>query len=318
MFISPMLAASMPESKKSKVTYDNGYLLEAKHDGMRAVVSNQGSVEVYSRVGKKYAEHVPSIVEEISKLPQGTILDGELMVSNGLADVMGKKVPIPDFNKTMRIMGSNSDVAIEKQVDTQMNYYVYDLLHYNGEDLTSKSFEERSEKLRQLIEPRSNVLIAPSWGEWSDKDLVGLMDAGIEGAILKNKDSLYIPGKRRANTWYKVKSEKTADVVVTGFTDAKEGVTGRWLGLVGAIRYGAYNASGELVEVGQCSGMSDKERKYWTELRESGKWEGKVIEIKYNDLVGGGTPRHPQYRTERFDKDPKDCLMTQFDDDGTV
>lgn len=312
MFISPMLAASMPESKKSKVTYDNGYLLEAKHDGMRAIASRQSDVKVYSRVGKEYASHIPDLVSELTKLPVGTILDGELMVSNGLANVLGKEVPIPDFNKTMRIMGSNPDVAIEKQKDTQINYYVYDLLHYGGEDLTEKSFEYRSEKLRELIVPSSNILVAPSWGEWDDSDLSGLMDAGVEGAILKNKDSVYVAGKRRANTWYKVKMEQTADVVVVGFTEANEGKTGRWLGMIGAIRYGAYNASGELVEVGQCSGMSDKERQYWTDLRDNGGWEGKVIEIKYNDLVGDGTPRHPQYRIERFDKSAKDCLLTQF------
>ena len=312
MFISPMLAAAMPDSKKDKITYENGYVLEAKHDGMRAVASRQKDVEIYSRVGKLYAEHVPKIVAEIEKLPEGTILDGELMVSNGMADIMGKEVPIPDFNMTMRVMGSNPDVAIEKQDDVQMNYYVYDLLWYDGEDLTSKSFEERSKMLREHIEPKTNILIAPEWGTWGEEDLIALMDAGIEGAILKNKDSVYTPGKRRANTWYKVKSEKTADVVVTGFTDANEGKTGRWLGKIGAVRYGAYNAAGELVDVGQCSGMSDKERDYWTDLRDNGGWENRVIEIKYNDLVGSGTPRHPQYRTERFDKKPEDCTMDQF------
>ena len=312
MFIKPMLAASMPESKKSKITYENGYDLEAKHDGMRAIASRQDNIEVYSRVGKTYATHIPDLVSEITKLPVGTILDGELMVSSGMADIRGKQVPIPNFNSTMRIMGSNPEVAIEKQKDIQINLYVYDLLQYDGEDLQYKPFSERSKMLQELIVPTHNILVAPSWGEWGQEDLTSLMDAGIEGAILKNRESVYHAGKRRANTWYKVKMEQTADVVVVGFTEANEGKTGRWLGMIGAIRYGAYNASGELVEVGQCSGMSDKERDYWTDLRDNGGWENRVIEIKYNDLVGSGTPRHPQYRTERFDKKPEDCTMDQF------
>lgn len=313
MFIKPMLAASMSESKKKKVSFDSGYVLEAKHDGMRAVASiEKDGVEVYSRVGKTYATHIPNLVAELTKLPDGTILDGELMVTKGLVDVRGKQVPLPDFNTTMRIMGSNPEIAVEKQKDATINYYVYDILSYAGEDLTGLPFSERSEVLRDKVKETSNILVAPAWGEWNGEDLEALMDAGIEGGILKNKDSVYHPGARKANTWYKVKTERSAEVVVVGFTDANEGKTGRWLGKIGAIRYGAYSAAGELVELGQCSGMTDADRDYWTDLREHGGWEGKVIEIKYNDLVGDGTPRHPQYKTERFDKNEHECTMEQF------
>jgi ATP-dependent DNA ligase len=151
--------------------------------------------------------------------------------------------------------------------------------------------------------------------EWDDSTIDELWEAGIEGAILKNVNSVYIPGKRRANTWYKVKSELTADVVVVGFTEANEGKTGKFAGKIGAIRFGAYTVEGVLVEIGQCSGMSDAERDRWTEIRDMEDITPRVIEVKYNDLVGSGeygTPRHPQFKTERVDKRPEDCLMEQF------
>lgn len=318
MFIEPMAAAKITEKKRPDITYENGYLLEAKHDGVRAIISKiDGKVEIYTRVGNILTEHFPKIIKQIQKVPDGTILDGELMVQKHWVNIPGGHMaPVPDFNATMRIVGSGTEVALQKQEDTIMNFYIFDILRYSGHDWTNYPYSKRSKELRKIIQPLDMSFIdaAPEWGPWDDTDLENLLKAGIEGAILKHKDSLYLPGKRRANTWYKVKSEITADVVVTGFTEAKEGVSGKFLGLIGAIRFGAYNDAGELVEIGQCSGMTDEVRKYWTSLRDSDSFHGKVIEIKYNDVLATGSPRHPQYKIERLDKNPEDCLLTQFGD----
>lgn len=312
MFIEPMLAATTPESKKSKITFENGYMLEPKHDGVRAIISKvDGIVEIYSRVGNKYADHLPHLVEQLSYLPDDTVIDGELMVSAESVSFGSVEVPIPDFNMTMRILGSNPDVARQKQSKVKVNFYVFDVILYNGTDLTNDSYTNRQKVMRDNINLSDNVMVSEPWGEWDESSLSDLMAAGIEGAILKNKDSVYIPGKRRANTWYKVKITRTAEVVVVGFTDANEGKTGRWLGKIGAIRFGVYE-DGVLKEIGQCSGMTDTERDRWTSLRDSNDYEGRVIEIKYNDLVGEGTPRHPQYLHERLDKKPTDCTTEQF------
>lgn len=318
MFIEPMMAASMSEKKRPDVTYENGYLLEAKHDGVRAIVSKiDGKVEIYSRTEHTYSEHFPKLVEQFMKLPDGTILDGELMVSDSSVKISGGQfVPVPNFGRTMEILGSNPDKAIARQEESVMKYYAYDILQKDGISLLPATQENRSRTLTLLLKQYDLPFVdcAPEWGPWDESTLEALLKAGIEGAILKFKDSSYLPGKRRANTWYKVKAELTADVVVTGFTEAKEGVTGKFLGLIGAVKFGAFNSEGELQEVGQCSGMTDEVRKYWTDIRDAGEdTEGRVIEIKYNDTLATGTPRHPQYRTERFDKRPEDCLMSQFE-----
>lgn len=316
MFIEPMMAMALSEKKRDSITYENGYILEAKHDGMRAIISKiDGKIEVYSRVGKTYAQHIPKIVEQFDKLPEGTILDGELMVKTGDMVIDGKTIPVPDFNQTMRIMGSGWEKAVARQEDHTITFYVFDVLRFGGEDYTESPYWSRADTLADLIRhyQMEHVEVAPAWGEWDEQTLKDLLSAGIEGAILKNKNSSYLPGKRRANTWYKVKAELTADVVVMGFTEAKEGVTGKFLGLIGAIKFGAYNDAGELQEVGQCSGMTDEVRRYWTDIWDNVDITERVIEIKYNDLLATGTPRHPQYRTERFDKRPEDCLMSQFE-----
>ena len=316
-FISPMLAASLPEKKKSTVT-DTDYVLEVKHDGMRAVIAKTDSgIEVYSRTGKLYAEHLPRLVDQIDNLPVGTILDGELMVTANWLESENhfNSVPVPDFNKTMRIMGSKPAKAVAGQEDATVDFHAFDILWLSGDDLTDQTYSSRQDVLSSLsavLSEMPDVYVTNALEEWGDSDTTWLVNNGIEGAIFKHRDSLYLPGKRRANTWYKMKIEQTADVVVMGFTEANEGKTGRWLGKIGAIVFGAYTDSGELVEVGQCSGMSDAERDRWTAIWQDGTGHGRVIEIKYNDLVGEGTPRHPQYRTERLDKNQEDCLLSQF------
>lgn len=318
MFIEPMMAASMPLKKRESVTYENGYHLEAKHDGMRAIISKiDGEVEIYSRVGKKYAAHLPKLVKSVKEnFPDNTILDGELMVHKGWLVKGLRNIPVPDFNQTMRIMGSNPDKAIARQEESYVTFYCFDIIRLNGDDMTAKTYIERAAVLQTFSEDNSLDFIdfAPLWGKWDQTDLVWLLAHDIEGAILKHESSLYLPGKRRANTWYKVKTELTADVVVMGYTEAKEGKTGKWLGKVGAIRFGAYNDDGVLIEVGQCSGMTDAERDAWTVRRDEGTI-GQVIEVKYNDLVGTaefGTPRHPQYKGIRIDKAPHQCTLDQF------
>lgn len=317
MFLEPMLASSTPEKKRATLTSEK-YWLEPKHDGMRAVITKyDDKVRVYSRVGIEYTEHLPSLIEELRELPNNTVLDGELMVVKKWAEIQGVNVAVADFNATMRIMGSGAEKAVSRQEENKIQFCLFDIPQLGGFNLDSGTYETRRLAVEGLVQTQKyqDIFANAVIKDWSDDTIDQLWDAGIEGAILKNVDSLYVPGKRRANTWYKVKAELTADVVVTGYTDAKEGKTGKFLGKVGALVFSAYDASGELVEVGQCSGMNDAERDRWTAIRDSGDSLTRVIEVKYNDLVGSaefGTPRHPQFKTERLDKLPKDCLLEQF------
>lgn len=318
MFIEPMLASTTPEKKRATLSDKTGYVLEPKHDGMRAVISkHNGEIKIYSRVGLEYQEHLPALVEQASHLLDGTVIDGELMVVKSWETINGHSVAVADFNQTMRIMGSGPEKAVARQEQHEIKFCAFDLVKFCGHSWENDPYELRAIGLEGLLIdfPMPSVFQNVYMRDWDDSVIDELWEAGIEGAILKKTDSVYIAGKRRANTWYKVKAELTADVVVMDFTEAKEGKTGKWLGKVGALVFGAYNDQQELVEVGQCSGMTDAERDRWTDIRDMADITERVIEVKYNDLVGSGefgTPRHPQFKTERIDKRPEDCLMEQF------
>lgn len=319
MFIEPMLASTVTEKKRATLSDKTGYVLEPKHDGMRATISKHNDeVKIYSRVGLEYQEHLPVLVSQFATVPNGTVLDGELMVVKSRVDISGHEVAVADFNQTMRIMGSGPEKAIARQNDHAIEFCAFDLPKLDDKSLTDQPYTARMQLLDLFLSANSmpHVFRNQALTEWEDSVIDELWAAGIEGAILKNTGSVYIPGKRRANTWYKVKAELTADVVVMRYTEAKEGKTGKFLGKVGALVFGAYDDQGMLQEVGQCSGMNDAERDRWTSIRDDATDDNlRVIEVKYNDLVGSGTygtPRHPQFKTERLDKRPTDCLMEQF------
>ena len=311
MPVSPMLARSAEEDHLTSKDW-TGWVLEPKHDGMRAIIEiTEDGVEIYSRTGKSQKGKCPHLERSFSKFPVGTVLDGEIAIVTNAVEVRGKKVPVVDFNKTMRVMGSGADKAVLRQTEFgKVVFIIFDVIQYGTTDLRDASQSIRFDVADKLDahwlmhNPRYFLDFANVYKE--------LIDAKIEGAILKDILSPYHEAGRSKN-WLKVKSAKTFDVVVSGFTEGQ----GKYVGTIGAIEFSAYMPDGTLKYVGRCSGMTDAERTEWRKVREAGSssWSNNVIEIKANEMVGSGeyrTPRHPQYVTLRFDKNPEDCSMEQF------
>jgi ATP-dependent DNA ligase len=79
-------------------------------------------------------------------------------------------------------------------------------------------------------------------------------------------------------------------------------------GWIGAVRYGMYN-NGELVELGQTSGMSEAIRE---ELTTNGdKYIGTVIEVEGFEQLPSGAVRHPRFIRFRDDKRPTECVWEE-------
>lgn len=311
MFVEPMLARAAEESDLSTKDW-SGWVLEPKHDGMRAIVTvTENGVEIYSRTGKSQKGKCPHLEHSLSKFPVGTVLDGEIALVVNATVVGQHKVPVVDFNKTMRIMGSGVDKAVARQKEFgEVVFLLFDVIQYGSTDLREKPQHIRfdiADKLEAnwlMHNPRYHTNFAAIYDR--------LVEEGIEGAILKNIGAVYKVGGR-SKDWLKVKSAKTFDVVVSGFTDGQ----GKYTGQIGAIEFGAYFPDGGFAYVGRCSGMTDEERKHYTAIRDGNNLVNTpiVIEVKANEMVGSGeyrTPRHPQYVCARVDKNPEDCLMEQF------
>lgn len=316
-FVKPMLAKSSSRESLDRPGAWDDYLLEPKHDGMRAVVVKDhfGGVEVYSRSGKTYAEHVPHLVELFSHLPPGTVLDGELGLVEGHVKVHDELVPVFNFNKTMSIMGSLPERSRNLQINEHGNvsFMLFDVVHQNGElvEVDQVIRNEMNLDVFDGLHRPGYVKINPVYSDVEDFGTIydELISHNIEGTILKNKNGLYLPGKRPNKTWYKTKVSKTFDVVVTGFYEG----TGKHKGRLGGVRVGAYDGD-ELVHVCRVGGgFTDVMREdIWNNQEE---YLGKVCEIKCNDVVGSKklTPRHPQLSHFRVDKLARECSYSQFE-----
>src|ERR1700745_494120 len=74
-FIEPMDCAPV-----SKLPDGSKWIFEIKLDGYRAVaVKSDGRVSLFSRVHNSFAHHLPLIVEALADLPEGTVVDGEVV-----------------------------------------------------------------------------------------------------------------------------------------------------------------------------------------------------------------------------------------------
>lgn len=151
--------------------------------------------------------------------------------------------------------------------------------------------------------------------------------AGGEGTMWKNINAKYKEGGKPANTWYKWKKEDTADVVIVGFTDAKPG---KYAGMIGAVRYAEYLTEEEilalgikkkhtshmfkdgkdyyLVEIGQCSGMTDAQRQDFTDNQM--QYLNQVMEVEYMERTKKGALLHPRFVMIRTDKTAEECIYS--------
>jgi bifunctional non-homologous end joining protein LigD len=111
--------------------------------------------------------------------------------------------------------------GFQKQPTAPTLYYVFDVLWYNGNDLTGNSVLERRSVLERLVKPRAGIQLG-SYVEDEGKTLFNLTkEKGMEGIIAKRKDSIYRPGKRTSD-WLKIKARLQQEFVVGGFTAPKE------------------------------------------------------------------------------------------------
>lgn len=224
-----------------------------------------------------------------------TVLDGEIMPPSGAG-----------FRDIASIM--NADVATVRETVARIGpptYTVFDVLFADGEDVREYAMIERRRILQRVLTPINNPLIKliPQLpAELSTYD--SIVDAGGEGVILKNISG----GYGESGSWIKVKKYSTLDVVVTGFTDARYGRTGKYEGQIGAARVSVWRDD-KLVEVGQVSGMTDETRLDMT--NEPSRWIGNVIEIAAQEFARDRL-RHPRFKRARPDADARHATWSKM------
>ena len=196
--------------------------VEWKYDGIRGqVVKRGGRVWIWARGEELVTERFPEIVALAQPLPDGTVLDGEIMVWSeepveGLPPLLGGR-PAP-FSLLQQRIGRKT---LTKKVlaDAPVTFVAYDLLEQDGHDMRERSQRERRQRLEALLAGTrfklSPLETATSWLEFA-KLRQRSRELGVEGFMLKRLDAAYGTGRTKADgLWWKWKIDPmTIDCVL--------------------------------------------------------------------------------------------------------
>ena len=226
------------------------WLVEWKWDGIRAqLIRRRSQTWLWSRGEELITHRFPEIAAAAGRLPDGTVLDGEILAFQG-------DRPMP-FSALQQRIGRQKQLAqIMRSVPAV--FVVYDLLENDGVDVRGEPLTSRRARLHSLV--GSGVLrlspevTAPTWDELAALRLESRA-RGVEGFILKRRDADYGVGRRKG-AWWKWKIDPfTVDAVLIY---AQPG-NGRRASLLADYTFGVWDG-GELVPVAKAySGLSNAE-----------------------------------------------------------
>ncbi|TKB97579.1 DNA ligase D [Pedobacter cryophilus] len=302
----PMLA------KLSSAIFDEkDWFFERKLDGYRIIAYTGETVELLSRNGIKYTENFKSISEELNKIKEIAVLDGEIIAENDDGE--------HQFQWLQNYL--NGDKT------NHLKYFVFDLLSLNGNDITHLTLVKRKELLAKLLSNYSfsQIFYHPHLPEKGIELFEKAKKEKWEGIIAKKANDVYYAGKR-TNSWLKFKLNNSQDAIICGYT-ALAGSRKYF----GALVLGVYDKNNELKYIGNCgTGFNDQKLKDIYGKLSVLKTDNKpfkekvnqeknvtwvtpqyVCEVNYAEWTKDGLLRHPVFKGLRIDKTPSEVMKEE-------
>ena len=332
--IAPMLAKSVPRVPEP-ASVPGGLWYEPKWDGFRCLVLRSGDeLELASRGGKSLNRYFPELLDALGRLlPPVCVLDGEIVVRAGPPgaqrldwDALGQRIHPADSRVRMLA------------VQTPAEFIAFDLVAVGEEDLTRVPFEERRARLESTLahlRPEDPVhLTAATRDAREARDWFERFEgAGLDGVVAKPLAGHYTPGRR---TMLKVKHQRTAEAVVTGYRVHKSGRG------IGSLLLGLYGDDGRIFNVGGIAAFSNARRLELVEelaplvMRGAGgevlpaqtdrsRFSSskdvsyvplrpeRVVEVAFDQLEGHRFRHAVTFLRWRPDKEPHECRYDQVD-----
>ncbi len=239
--VGPMLAKAL-----DCLPLASGMIYEPKWDGFRCIVFRDGeNIELSSRGERPLTRYFPELLGALrTQLPPRCVIDGEIVITgpNGL-----------DFDALLQRIHPAESRVQRLAVETPASFVAFDILALGDNDLRATPFAERRSLLVEALrEAHSPIHLTPATtdpavaGDWFER----FEGAGLDGVMAKPASLTYQPDKRMM---FKVKHQRTAECVVGGFREHREGG-------VGSLLLGLYDTEDILQHVGVATSFSAKFR----------------------------------------------------------
>ncbi len=298
---APQLATLMAEAPEG-----GEWLHEIKYDGYRALCRiENGRARLFTRHGLDWTDRFAPLGAHAAGLPvDAALLDGEVVVldSHGASNFQALQEALSDGRGEALV------------------YFVFDLLHHDGVDLTDVALEKRKALLRELLaEPGGALRYSDHFDGRGPEVRERACSFALEGVVSKRRDRPYRPGRNR--DWIKSKCLSRQEFVVVGYTPPQGGRKG-----LGALLV-AVNGEHGLTYAGKVgTGFSEKmlgellARLEPTRLPEppvanppkekGATWvEPKLVaEVEFTQWTRDGLLRHPSFQGLRLDKRPDEVV----------
>jgi len=197
------------------------WLVEWKYDGIRAqVVRRAGQVWIWSRGEELVTDRFPEVVAIAQAWPDGTVLDGEILVWPH-----GSDRPAP-FNLLQQRIG-RKNLTKKILAEVPVSFLAYDLLEQGSVDVRERPQHLRRTALGSLAAATPSLRLSPLLhGSWPELAALRAQSRGrgVEGFMLKHRDANYGSGRRkqagaspgaRSLAWWKWKVDPlSADAVL--------------------------------------------------------------------------------------------------------
>jgi DNA ligase-1 len=217
----PFFLAHALQAEPASLGAPADWLVEWKYDGIRAqVVKRGGQVWVWSRGEELVTERFPEVVAQAASWPDGTVVDGELLVWPE-----GALQPA-SFNLLQQRIGRKT-LPKKLLAAAPVALLAYDLLEDGGADLRDAPQRERRQRLEAFaaahalgLSPRVDAADWPAYAALRAQSRA----RGVEGFMLKRLDARYGSGRSKADgTWWKWKIEPLSVDAVLVYAQAGHG-----------------------------------------------------------------------------------------------
>jgi len=205
----PFHLASPLEAAPETLGPIDAWQLEWKWDGIRAqLIRRGGRVVLWSRGEERLDGRFPEVEAAAAALPDGTVLDGELLAWRG-------DEPLPFAILQTRIQRKRPSAKV--LAEAAVRFVAFDLLEAEGIDLRDRPLHARRATLGALVDGSAlglSPVLDPS--DWTAAAALraAARQHGAEGLMLKRRDGAYGVGRKRGDVWKWKLDPRSVDAVL--------------------------------------------------------------------------------------------------------